>query len=315
MNSMNRRALWLFMGLTVYILAQFTWWAVLLLRLNAQVVELSAAAAGTEALATVPARSSTRTMMVLGEAGVFLVLLLVVVWLTYRAVQRDLRSADTQRNFLLAVTHELRTPIAAIKLQLQTLERTDLATHQRQTLLETATEEADRLALLTDKVLQAASGEEGLSLVREPMDVMALARGVIERAQASFAKGHVLHLDGPAQLQTLADGHAIRSILENLVENATKYAPTGSTIEVLLEPGDHGWRMSVADQGRGIAPEEKKRIFERFYRVGREETREQRGTGLGLYIVNRLVRRSGGTIEVRDRMPHGSIFTAAFLHH
>lgn len=312
---MNRRTLWLFLGLTAYILAQFTWWAVLLLRLNARVDELSAAMPGAEAGLPVSTTSSTRTAMVLGEAGVFLLLLLAVVWLTYRAVRRDLRLAETQRNFLLAVTHELRTPIAAIKLQLQTLERPDLAPQHRLALQETAAEEADRLTLLTDRVLQAAMGDESLTLIREPLEVVGLAQGVIERAQASFAKHHLLQLNGPPRLETWADGHAIRSILENLVENAAKYAPPSSVIEVRVESGEHGWRMTVSDQGPGIAHEEKKRIFERFYRVGREETREQRGTGLGLYIVKRLVARCGGTIEVRDRVPHGAIFTAAFPHH
>ncbi|MBK9175079.1 MAG: HAMP domain-containing histidine kinase [Flavobacteriales bacterium] len=315
MNGVNRRTLWLFLGLTVYILAQFTWWAVLLLRLNARVDELSAALPDAEAGRPATATSSTRTTMVLGEAGVFLLLLLIVVWLTYRAVRRDLRLAETQRNFLLAVTHELRTPIAAIKLQLQTLERPDLSSEHRRALQETAGEEADRLTLLTDKVLQAAMGDESLTLVREPLDVMGLARGVIERAQASFAKHHILQLEGPAQLETRTDGHVIRSILENLVENATKYAPQSSVIEVRMETGDPGWRLTVSDQGPGIAHEEKKRIFERFYRVGREETREQRGTGLGLYIVKRLVMRCGGTVEVRDRVPHGAIFTVEFPHH
>jgi signal transduction histidine kinase len=314
MDRSARRTIWLFSGLVVYIVAQFAWWAVLLLRRGEEVDHLQAELAALGGRPGWQDESGRRAWMILGEGGVFLLLLLVVVFLTYRAVLKDLRLASAQRNFLLAVTHELRTPIAAIKLQLQTMARTGLAPEQREGLQRTAEEEADRLAILTDKVLLAATGDTAMPLERVEVDVMEIVLSAVDRARAQAASGHELVLDAPPSMRTRTDPHAVRSILDNLVENATKYAPLGTRITVMVKPGSHGWRLMVNDEGPGIPAEERERIFERFYRMGNEETRHARGTGLGLYIVKRLVQRLGGTIEVRAKRPHGTIFAASFPH-
>lgn len=313
MDRRRRSTLWLFSGLTVYILAQFVWWAVLLLRRNEELNILRArlASAGDPALVT-PARSGN--LMVLGEASVFLLLLLVVVWLTYRSVRNDLRLASAQRNFLLAVTHELRTPIAAVKLQLQTLDRPGISDAQRNALIATASQETDRLALLTEKVLLAASGEEGIGARPELIDLCPLARSVAEQASRTYAADHRILLELPHRMDVMADPQILRSVLENLLENAAKYSPKGSEITLRAQQDEGAWQVSVLDHGPGVPLPERERIFERFYRSGSEETREQPGTGLGLYIVKRLVERCGGRIGVSDRQPHGAIFTASFPH-
>jgi signal transduction histidine kinase len=313
MNRPDRRTLWLFAALVLYILAQFIWWAVLLLRRNAEVAHLSdrlRAQAGEPG----PVPAGARDMMVVSEAAVFLTILLVLLWLTYRAVRRDLAQAARQRNFILAVTHELRTPIAAAKLQVQTLARPGLAEAQREALLGTAEQELDRLAALTNKVLAAAQAEDGVPLHPERVDVAAIVGGAVRLAERTYGKDHAIRLHGPSAFEARIDPQALRSIVDNLLENAAKYAPAGSVIEARIEGGHHGWRLHVSDEGPGIPLEERERIFERFYRVGQEETREKQGTGLGLYIVQRLLQRCGGSIEVRPRHPQGSIFVASFPH-
>jgi signal transduction histidine kinase len=252
-------------------------------------------------------------LMVVGEGSVFVVLLLIVLYFTFRAIRRDLDLARTQRNFLLAVTHELRTPIAAIKLQLQTLARPTLDGEQRETLRTRAVQEADRLALLTDKVLLATSAEEGvLAMDRRELDVMELMRQVVDRARSHWAKDHTVTLVGPVKLVVVSDAQALHSIAENLLENAAKYAPEGTTIELRIEEGREGWRMMVSDEGPGVPIAEQQRIFEKFYRGGQEETRKAKGTGLGLYIVRRLAQGLGGSVHIRERVPHGAIFAASF---
>src|SRR5690606_36180147 len=167
----------LFAILAAYIVLQSAWWVVLLLRKDKAVAILSLQV---EALGGTPATvvDGARAMrMVLGEAVVFLIILLVVLYLTWRSIKRELALARTQRNFLMAVTHELRTPIAAIKLQLQTLVRKALDTEVRNVLIAQAVQEADRLALLTEKVLQATSTEERrLEISIVPVNVMELMR-------------------------------------------------------------------------------------------------------------------------------------------
>ncbi len=315
MERSSRRTIWLFGGLVVYIIAQFLWWGLLLMRKGDEVEDLEAqlaALTGAEGIVQTP---MNRVWMILGEGGVFLVILLVVVILTYRAVINEFRMAATQRNFLLAVTHELRTPIAAIKLQLQTLKRPGIPDDQRRILQNTAEEEADRLALLTEKVLLASNDENPVPLTLVEVDVCEVIRSAVDRARSHAAMDHEVLLEAPEHLRTRIDPHALRSIVDNLVENATKYAPTGTRITVQVKPGEHGWRLLVSDEGPGIPLQERERVFERFYRIGREETRNTRGTGLGLYIVKRLVQRLGGTVQIRNHQPLGAIFAASFPHH
>lgn len=309
----HRRTALLFGVLTVYILAQFAWWAVLLVRKDREAFRLSMELHALGSDITVPVDPQRGLLMVVGEGSVFLLLLLLVLFLTFRAIRRDLDLARTQRNFLLAVTHELRTPIAAIKLQLQTLQRTGISAAQRGTLHALALGEADRLALLTDKVLLATRAEEGvLGLGHEEVDVIHELRGVIDRARVHVAKEHRLMLHGPDRLIVHSDPQALRSIAENLVENAAKYTPPGTLIEVSVEQGREGWRLSVSDEGPGIPSGDMERVFEKFYRGGDEDTRRTKGTGLGLYIVQRLVQGLGGAVQAKQRRPHGTIFAASF---
>ena len=113
-------------------------------------------------------------------------------------------------------------------------------------------------------------------------------------------------------LQVNADPQALRSIAENLIENAMKYAPGGTTIEVMVSDTETAWRLRVIDHGPGIPLAERSKVFERFYRLGDEATRNHRGTGLGLFVVQRLVQRHGGRIELGDTDPHGATFVATF---
>ncbi|MEX1132912.1 MAG: HAMP domain-containing sensor histidine kinase [Flavobacteriales bacterium] len=312
----HRRTALLFGSLTLYIVLQFVWWAVLLLRKDRALAALTLELKALGSESGVPVDPQRSLMMVVGEGSVFLVLLLAVLYLTYRAIRRDLDLARTQRNFLLAVTHELRTPIAAIKLQLQTLARPALDGEQRETLRMRAIQEADRLALLTDKVLLATSAEEGvLAMDRREVDVMELLRMVVERARTHWAKDHTISLVGPDTLLVHSDQQALHSIVENLLENAAKYAPQGSPIEVRVEAGREGWRILVSDEGPGVPVEERERIFEKFFRGGHEETRKAKGTGLGLYIVRRLTQALGGNVQLNERRPHGATFAASFPNH
>jgi two-component system sensor histidine kinase CiaH len=308
----GRRTLWLFAALGAYIIAQFSWWTVLLLRRNTEVANLRALHSTADSNPPTSVTEPAKNLMVMSEAAVFLVILLALLWFTYRALRRDLAQAARQQNFMLAVTHELRTPIASAKLQLQTLGRPGLSDSQRETLLRTAGSELDRLSALTGKVLQAAGSTDAIEPASEVIDVAELVRTMASTARSTYGTNHRIVVLGPSRFEVHADPAALRSILENLLENATKYAPKGTCIEVEMERGDHGWRLLVRDEGPGVSHADRERIFDRFYRAGQEETREQQGTGLGLYIVKRLAQRSGGHVEVLDRQPRGAIFAVAF---
>lgn len=313
MSRSSRRTYLLFGALTLYVLLQFLWWAVLLVRKEGEMAELALQVKALGGTTDHPVDASRAMRMIVGEGAVFIALLLGMLFLTFRGIRRDLILARTQRNFLMAVTHELRTPIAAIKLQLQTLRRTGLSQEQREGLHHQALTEADRLSALADKVLLATSAEEGvLALDLKEVDVMELLCTVVERAQVQIAPRHHIALNGPDRFVVQSDTQALRSIADNLIENAAKYAPEGTRITIDVLKGPEGWRMTVTDEGPGIPVEEHARIFERFYRGGDEETRKAKGTGLGLYIVQRLAQRLGGDVRVGQASPRGAIFAASF---
>ncbi len=309
----HHRTVLLFGALAVYIVLQFVWWGILLLRKDAEVAQLALEVQALGGDIGTPIDPGRSLRMVLAEGSVFLALLLLILYLTFRAIKRDLALARAQRNFLMAVTHELRTPIAAIKLQLQTLDRRNLAEDQRANLRTQALHEADRLALLTDKVLLATSAEDGImDLDVAELDVMVLMREVVERAVSQVAPRHKVLLHGPEQLHVRCDAQALRSIADNLIENAAKYAPENTTITIEVVQGREGWRLLVSDEGPGVPPAEQTRIFDKLYRSGSEETRRAKGIGLGLYIVQRLTQRLGGSVTVKNRDPYGATFAASF---
>ncbi len=307
----HRRTLLLFGILAVYIVLQSLWWAYLLVRKDQEMQALIDAFQ----LATDsgPGRADRTFRMVLGEGSVFLALLIAALVLTFRAIRRDLQLARAQRNFLLAVTHELRTPIAGAKLNMQTLQRHALPQEQRDQLAAQAVADLDRLAALTDKVLLAVRAEEtDLPLEMGPMDLASLVRQAVDQARGTTLAQHQVELEVPPSLTVKAEALALRSVVDNLLDNAGKYTPVGSLVRVGIRRKGEGAVLEVVDQGPGVAEQDRERIFQRLHRGGDESVRTTKGTGLGLYIARRLMRRMGGTLTVRNAPQGGAIFAASF---
>jgi signal transduction histidine kinase len=313
-TSTNRAPVILFTLVALYIVLQFLWWAWSLVNKDGELQQLQQQLLGEGVLPVVPLEQPGHTFrMVVGEGAVFILLLLLALWITFRSVRHELELARQQRDFLLAANHELRTPLAALKLQLQTMGRSGLADQQRADLGASALGEVDRLAALTEKILMATRLDEAGSLLQiTAFNAAAVLREASALATRTYASGHEVQLTGPADLIMKADEVAFRSVVGNLLENASKYAPAGTPIRVSLR-SDHGAvALEVSDEGPGVPEEERTAIFRKFHRVGAEETRGTKGTGLGLYIVKRIMEAHGGRIEYRPRAPHGSIFAATF---
>ncbi len=313
-TSPHRRTLLIFSVLALYVLLQFLWWGYLLVNKDN---ELQALLGQLEALgvrSTIDHDRPERTLwMVAGEGAVFLILLLLALWLTYRTVRHELGLARLQRNFLLAASHELRTPIAGLKLHLQTLHRRPLDEHQRAMLLNSALGDVERLGMLSEKILLATRLEElRKPLDREAVDLTELITTLVEQARSGYGREHNIVIDRPQAVVLESDREALRTILGNLLENACKYAPTGSTVHIVVRQRQGAVDVDVCDEGPGVPPQDHERIFERFYRSGNEETRQAKGTGLGLYIVKRLSEELGATVSYRPRLPRGAIFAVAF---
>lgn len=312
-RSTHRRTLWLFGVLAAYVLLQFLWWAYLLVEKDNELRALIGQLDALGVRSTVGHGDRSRTLlMVAGEGFVFVTLLLIGLWTIYRSVRHELVLARLQRNFLLAASHELRTPIAALKLHLQTLERRQLDADQQRALMTMALGDVERLGALSEKILLATRLEEArLPLQREQLDLAQLLTGLVEQARGTYGRDHRIDLVAPSSLPVASDADAVRTIVGNLLENACKYAPPGTAVVISARNDQGGTLIEVADEGPGVPAEERERIFDRFHRGGREETRQTKGTGLGLFIVRRLAEALGGSVTLRNGRPHGAIFAVA----
>lgn len=228
----------------------------------------------------------------------------------------ELRELDNLKSDLISfVSHELRNPLAAVKSYADTLvihaERLDDA--KRRQFAEVISQEVDRLARLIDGYLDISRIEAGkaLELVLREIDAVALARRAIE-IQAASDTGCPLELDAPnGPVMFVADRDKVLQVLLNLLSNAVKYSPNGGTVTLRLMEKPDEVEFTVIDQGLGIDEVQMRSIFTPFYRIRRSETRDVRGTGLGLYLSKHLVEAHGGRLWVDSVPGEGSQFHAA----
>jgi signal transduction histidine kinase len=250
-----------------------------------------------------------------GEGATFLLIILVGAVFVFRAVRRQFRVALQQQNFMMAITHELKTPIAVAKLNLETLQKHRLDEQKQQKLIQMTLQEINRLNSLTNNILISSQLEAGgYKLVQEELDLSAITDKMMVEFQQRFPGRHFeWHIEPSVSFS--GDPLLIQIMVSNLIDNAIKYSPKEATIYLRLAYNTNGIVLEVKDEGPGIPDDEKPKIFRRFYRIGNEEVRKTKGTGLGLYLCKKIVSDHRGTISVTDHHPSGSIFTIQFRNH
>jgi two-component system phosphate regulon sensor histidine kinase PhoR len=303
--------------LSGYVLIQFVWWAYMLVDLNSEAYHLRLELLTTSEMpapeaqiqkTALDAKLSQRVWMVLGEGAVFVFILVLGFRALQRSISRELELSAQQKNFLLSVTHELKSPLAAIKLQLQTLAGRSLSDEKRHQIYVRALADTERLQGLVENLLLVNRVEAGkFPLEMKRTDISELTQQLIKRHFASELEKGILTIAFEAGLWIACDHQAMESIVINLIENAQKYA-VSSNIDIRIGKQGHSILLSVADQGPGIPDIEKERVFQRFFRLGNEDTRSTKGTGIGLYLVRQLVEMQHGTIHVKDNVPKGTSF-------
>jgi PAS domain S-box-containing protein len=228
----------------------------------------------------------------------------------FRDVTNEQRLEDEKRDFIATISHELRTPMAAVYGASQTLlhRGEDLTPQRRRQLLEMIAAQAARLSQITEEVLLTTQLDHGdVTIEHEPVDVGALARASVEALRSQLPEEVFVEVAvAPDVGSASGDADRIQQVLVNLVDNAAKYGDSPVTVHV--EQTNGVIQIRVVDRGPGIALSEQDRIFEKFYRADPHLTRAPSGTGLGLYISRELIRRMGGRIEVRSRPGAGSTF-------
>ncbi len=316
------KPIYIFYLLFFYILLQFCWWSVLLVQLNNEVYEhrienvhLKYPASGQQLAEEkkLERKLHERWWMVIGEGSVFVVLLMFGSIQTLRSFRKEMFLARQQKNFLLSVTHEFKSPLASIKLYLQTLLKHDFEKEKKESFINNAIADTDRLNNLVENALLANMIDHtGYSFNKEEVNLTALVRLLIQKFQAVPDLKSKIETDLEDGILFDADKAAFGIMLNNLLENALKYAPEKSLINVELRKSNGKIILSISDEGAGIPDNERSHIFEKFYRIGNEETRSTKGTGLGLYIVKYIVEHHDGKISVKNNSPKGSVFEIVF---
>ena len=297
---MNRQTALIFYVLSVYVVVQFVWWGYHLIELTQEISE--------ESLLV-----SNRITMVLGEGAVFLLLLMLGLWKIRKSIKKELKVTRGQKNFLLSVTHELKTPLAANKLYIQTVAKRDLSEEKNKELLGKAIEENKRLEKMIDKILNASRLEnKSLPLSKEKFNLKTLLLDISARYM-SINPTYSIQLEDSRDIELFADKFLIETMLNNLVENAVKYGGN-STIHLSCSRDENFIEIKVKDGGNGIDKELRNDIFEKFFRGGDEDTRTTKGTGLGLYIVAQIAKLHEGSVRYTDNDPQGSTFQILLKH-
>jgi two-component system, OmpR family, sensor histidine kinase CiaH len=248
----------------------------------------------------------------LAEGITFLLVTLVGAFFVYRSVRRQLRLQQQQQNFMMAVTHELKTPIAVARLNLETLQKHRLDEAKQQKLIQMTLQETQRLHSLTTNILVASQLEGGgYKRSDEELDLSQLTVACIEDFRHRFTE-RTWEMDIKSEIAIEGDPLLLQIMINNLLENAHKYSPKTKPITISLRQAGNEAVLEVKDEGLGIADEEKKKIFAKFYRIGNEEVRTAKGTGLGLHLVRKIAHDHDADISVTNNLPSGSIFTITF---
>jgi two-component system OmpR family sensor kinase len=204
---------------------------------------------------------------------------------------------DAQQNFVADAAHELRTPLAALKLQALSLERADTE-EARKVAVGRVTAGVERATRLVEQLLVLARQEAGASEGAKPapVDLADLARRTVgEMVGVAQAKGVDLGVEHVEEARVLGQGGALAILMRNLVDNAVKYTPAGGTVDVAVRHEDGTAVLTVEDSGPGIAAEERERVFDRFYRIAGSEAA---GSGLGLAIIRAIAERHGAKLSL-----------------
>jgi signal transduction histidine kinase len=236
-------------------------------------------------------------------AGLVLIVILLL---------REVRLNERQSNFVSAVTHELKTPVASLKLYLDTLEYRDVAPERRAEFYRTMRQDIERLNGTINTVLSAAKYTDRPVVDPRPLDLARLARRAIELTATRYQlPRETIAWQGPARLVVAGDAEALETAVLNLLDNAVKYSKERVQVEVeVWGDADGQAHVRVRDQGIGISRTHLPFIFARFYRIGSEVRRSRTGTGLGLFIVRSIVKGHRGTISVDSPGPdRGTTFT------
>ncbi len=304
--------------LLLYMIAALAWWFIALEKQNTVMTAIRISELLKDdplylsKLSAIEEMSNRKTAQYIGEGITFLALILVGAVYVYRATRRQLKFSAQQQNFMMAITHELKTPIAVAQLNLETLQKRKLEEDKQQKLIANTLQEANRLNTLCNNILFTSQLDAGgYSVNFQELNLTDIVETCVDDCKSRIPERVITEAIEENRLMQ-GDPFLLQMLVNNLLENALKYSPKNMPIHVSLSFTANKNVLSIADLGQGIADQEKKKVFDKFYRSGSENTRKAQGTGLGLYLCKKIAETHNGYISVTDNQPNGSIFTVLF---
>jgi two-component system, OmpR family, sensor histidine kinase CiaH len=306
-----------------YIVAALVWWFITLekqnqlltdLRLNELNSKKATLEPGklTEEYSKIDTDSGRNTKKYIAEGITFLILILIGAFFVYRSVRRQFRMQQQQQNFMMAITHELKTPISVAKLNLETLQKYNLGAEKQQKLIRMTLQETSRLDTLINNILVSSQLEGGGYISsKEELDFSSLFRDCIREAKSRYPERVFIENVEP-EIEISGDPLLLQLMISNLVENAIKYSSKEKAVTCSLGRSGKDVILNIIDEGIGIEDTEKTKIFQKFYRTGNEATRKTQGTGLGLYLCRKIAEDHNADISVTNNVPSGSNFAIHF---
>lgn len=310
----SKTAFWLFILLAVYVFVQTTWWVFLMARLVAEKVDLAKQLNANQSIVDqIVAEEIRRQVMVGLEGVVFLVLICLGAWLIYRSLIKTRELTFHQQNFLMAVTHELKTPLASIKIYLDSLQSPKISNERKMAIIPKMGADLSRLEKLVENILDAGRFERsGYRLNRTNFNLSQMVTEALDMtSKVATHKPVTIERSIEAGIEIYGDRTALRRAISAVLENSLTYNDAGAVrIEARLTREGRRITLQVSDNGVGLEAGELKAVFNRFYRVGQELQRQHPGTGLGLYLCREIIRAHGGEITAKSAGPgKGTTFT------
>jgi signal transduction histidine kinase len=308
-----------FWTLLLYIIAALVWWFISLEIQNDKIYELENKLAVLNTDTDTAARISAAiekehdrdTMKYVAEGVTFLLLIIFGAAYIYRLVRRQFRLQIQQQNFMMAVTHELKTPISISRLNLETMQKHQLAEERQKKLVAATLDETLRLDTLINNILISSQLEgDQYHSSKEQVSFSDLVSEILRNFRIRYPERPVI-AEIEEDIELNGDPVLLKLLVSNLVENANKYSPKEKPISVRVTR-NITVLLEVADEGIGIPDEEKRSVFGKFYRVGNEETRRTKGTGLGLFICRKIADAHRAAINILDNPAGGSRFIVSF---
>lgn len=276
------------------------WWAILLQRQNSLIQDLINENID---ISTLDYSFETKQSMILGEAFVFGLALIIGIWLIYKSYNQTIKNEKNKSNFLLAVTHELKSPLTAISLNLQTIRRSKSIADQGLDNLDLAESETNRLNRLIENLLNSAKSDFSDIKDKSSVNLNEVIKEIIRETSIEIPYSVI---GSPKAL--MINKVSIETILKNLIENAVKFSNDRYKVSIQSKYSQQHTEITIVDNADIIPVNERSTIFTKFYRLGDESTRKTKGVGLGLYLVDRLTKEINGDVTVTSHQS-GNIFT------